>query len=253
MQISNSTVFIAGATSGIGLALAQRLASAGGQVIIGGRRADALKGIEAENTGIDTVEIDVTDAASVTLARDVVLNRHPDLSTVVTMSGVMHPEDLRDPAHFAVAEQTVATNLLGTIRVLDAFTPHLVTRGSGTLVTVSSGIAFVPFPLTPTYGATKAAIHSYSESLRKQLAGTGVEVAELVPPLTATTLMGSHDNPAAMPVGDFVDEALQLLTTDPTPHEIVVERAKTQRNAVEDGTYNQLLDMMSQALAALGR
>jgi NAD(P)-dependent dehydrogenase (short-subunit alcohol dehydrogenase family) len=92
------------------------------------------------------------------------------------------PEDLRDPAHFSVAEHTIDTNLLGTIRVIDAFTPHLIGRGAGTIITVSSGIGFLPFPVMPTYAASKAAVHAYSEALRAQLDGTGIEVSELVPP-----------------------------------------------------------------------
>jgi short-subunit dehydrogenase involved in D-alanine esterification of teichoic acids len=88
---------------------------------------------------------------------------------------------VRDPAHFAVAQQTIDINLLGTIRVIDAFTPHLTGRGAGTIITVSSGTGFLPFPPMPTYGASKAGVHAYSEALRAQLDGTGVEVCELVP------------------------------------------------------------------------
>ena len=104
--------------------------------------------------------------------RDAVLARYPDLDTVVIMSGVMLLEDLRDPAHFEAAETTIDTNLVGTIRVIDAFTPHLVGRGAGTFVTVTSGIAFLPFPPMPGYAASKAAVHAYSEALRAQLDGT---------------------------------------------------------------------------------
>ena len=126
----------------------------------------------------------MTDQASVDRARDAVLNSHPDLDTIVTMSGVMIPEDLRDPAHFNAAEKTIDTNLLGTIRVIDAFIQHLIGRGSGTIVTVTSGIGFLPFPVMPTYAASKAGVHAYSEALREQLDGTGVEVSELIPRLS---------------------------------------------------------------------
>src|SRR5690606_39239594 len=122
-----------------------------------------------------------------TAVRDEVLARHPDLDVVVTMAGVMLTEDLRDPGHIAQAETTIAVNVLGTIRAIDAFTPHLLRRGAGDIITVSSGIGFMPFPLMPTYGASKAAVHSYTESLRAQLAGTGITVTELIPPAVATT------------------------------------------------------------------
>ncbi len=107
------------------------------------------------------------------------LDAYPDLDDIVTVSGVMLIEDPRGPAHIAASEKTIATNLLGTIRVVHAFIPHLMARGPGTILTVSSGIGFLPFPLMPTYGASKAGVHAYTESLRAQLAGTGVEVAEL--------------------------------------------------------------------------
>src|SRR5690348_13820096 len=124
MDITNRTVLIAGATSGIGLELARRFAAAGSVVIVRGRRTD-LRGQRAAE-GFATVPIDVTDQDGIDRARDTILRGHPSLDTIVTMSGVGIPEDLRDPAHFSAAEKTIDTNLLGTIRVIDAFTPHLI-------------------------------------------------------------------------------------------------------------------------------
>ncbi|GAA2881166.1 SDR family NAD(P)-dependent oxidoreductase [Pseudonocardia halophobica] len=244
MDIKNRTAFVVGGTSGIGLGLARRFVEAGGTVVVGGRSTARVEDLE-------TVAVDVTDAESVARARDEVLARHPELDTVVTMSGVMLAEDLRDPAHIEQAETTVTVNLLGTIRVIDAFTPHLVGRGTGTIMTVSSGIGFLPFPLWPTYGATKAGVHSYTESLRAQLKGTGVEVTELVPPAVATTEDAKRLNPAALDLGPFLDEALSLLSADPTPREVVVEAAQRLRWAEKNGTYAELLEARSQALANL--
>jgi uncharacterized oxidoreductase len=247
MDITSRTVFIAGATSGIGLELARRFRAAGSAVVVGGRRVELLGALADE--GFGTVAVDVTDAASVAAARDEVLSTHPALDTVVTMSGTGAPEDLRDPAHFATAAAIIDVNLLGTIRVLDAFTPHLVGRGVGTLVTVSSGIGFLPFPLMATYGASKAAVHAYSEALRAQLEGTGVEVAELVPPAVATTLGTS--NPHALALDAFGAEVMALLAQDPTPHEILVEGVLMHRWAERDGTYAGLVRQRSAALAML--
>ena len=249
MDTSNRTVFLPGATSGIGLALARHLRVAGSTVVVGGRRADLLETLADE--GFTTVAIDVTDPASVDQARDTVLREHPGLDTVVTMSGVMLVEDLRDPAHFAAAQLSVETNLLGTIRLVDAFTPHLLARGSGTIVTVTSGIGFLPFPLMPTYAATKAGVHAYSEALRAQLAGTGVEVTELVPPAVATSPEVERSNPAALDLEAFVTEVVGLLGADPTPHEILVEGVRMHRWAERDGTYDELVARRSQALATL--
>jgi uncharacterized oxidoreductase len=243
MDITNRTVLIVGGTSGIGLGLAHRFADAGSTVIVGGRNAERVEDLE-------TVQIDVTDSASVSQARDEVLAKHPDLDVVVTMSGVMLIEDLRDPAHFAQAETTIQVNLLGTIRVIDAFTPHLIGRGSGDIVTVTSGIGFLPFPLMATYGASKAGVHAYTESLRAHLAGTGVEVTELIPPAVANA--GQEKlNPAALPLGDFLDEVITLVTETPTPNEIIVTAAERLRWAERNGTYAELLEQRSQSLNTL--
>lgn len=243
MEIANRTVFIVGGTSGIGHGLAQRFAGAGSTVIVAGRNPGAQDGLE-------TVRIDVTDPDSILRARDEVLSAHPDLDVLVTMSGVMLTEDLRDPGHIAAAETTIATNLLGTIRVIDAFTPHLIARGSGTILTVSSGIAFLPFPLMPSYGASKAGVHAYTESLRAQLAGTGIEVAELAPPAVATA--GQEKvNPAALPLDAYLNEVMDLLASEPTAHEILVKGVLPHRWAERDGTYGALLERRSQSLNTL--
>ncbi|MEV4068307.1 SDR family oxidoreductase [Nonomuraea fuscirosea] len=247
MDISSRTVFMIGGTSGIGLELSRRFLTAGSAVVVGGRRGDVLTRLAGE--GFATAEIDVTDAGSVARARDEVLGARPDLDTVVTMAGTGMPEELRDPAHFAQTETIMDVNFLGTVRVIDAFTPHLVARGAGTIVTVSSGIGFLPFPLMPTYAASKAAVHAYSEALRAQLAGTGVEVAELVPPAVATGMGGA--NPRALALDDFATEVMDLLAQDPTPDEILVRGVLMHRWAERDGTYDELVAQRSQALATL--
>ncbi|WP_432570825.1 SDR family oxidoreductase [Kineococcus sp. SYSU DK005] len=249
MDISGRTVLIVGGTSGIGLGLAQRFAQAGSTVVVAGRDPGKVPDLVTPQ-GIGAVQIDVTDADSVLRARDEVLAVHHDLDVVVTMSGVMLMEDLRDPAHFAQAETTIAVNLLGTIRVIDAFTPHLIARGSGNVVTVTSGIAFMPFPPMATYGASKAGVHAYTEALRAHLAGTGIEVTELIPPAVATA--GQEKvNPAALPLEGFLDEVIDLLTADPTPDEVVVQAAQRLRWAERDGTYADLLQQRSQSLTTL--
>ncbi|MER8119787.1 SDR family NAD(P)-dependent oxidoreductase [Streptomyces sp. NPDC094031] len=248
MDLSQRTVLVVGGTSGIGRELARRFAAAGSTVAVAGRSPEALTELAGE--GFGTFEADVTDGSSVAAARDAVLARYPGLDTVVTMSGVMLMEDLRDPAHFEAARTTIDTNLLGTIRVIDAFTPHLVGRGAGTFVTVTSGIAFLPFPPMPSYAASKAAVHAYSEALRAQLDGTGVGVVELVPPAVATA--GQEKvNPHALPLDAFATEVMELLSTDPTPDEILVRGVLMHRWAERDGTYDDLVAQRSRALAML--
>ncbi len=247
MDITARCVLMVGGTSGIGLELARRFHAAGSTVVVGGRSTDLLTQLAAE--GLGTVEIDVTDPDSVSRACQEVLQAHPDLDTVVTMAGTGVPEDLRDPAHFADAETTIAVNFLGTIRVVDAFTPHLLARGAGTVITVSSGIGFLPFPVMPTYAASKAAVHAYTEALRAQLAGTGVEVAELVPPAVATRVGGT--NPHALDLQAYGAEVMDLLAQDPTPREVLVQAVLMHRWAERDGTYDDLVAQRSGALAML--
>ncbi|PZR53716.1 oxidoreductase [Xylanimonas oleitrophica] len=247
MDITSRSVIIVGGTAGIGLELARRFRAAGSTVVVGGRSTDVLAQLAEE--GFGTVEIDVTDSASVTRARDDALRAHPGIDTLVTMAGTGAQEDLWDPGHFATAQAIVDVNLLGTIRVIDAFTPHLLARGEGTIVTVSSGIGFLPYPPMPTYGASKAAVHAYSEALRAQLAGTGVDVTELVPPAVATWLGSS--NPHALPLDAFGAEVMDLLAQEPTPRELLVQGVLMHRWAERDGTYDELVAQRSQGLAAL--
>jgi len=240
-----NTIFIPGATSGIGLGLALRLREKSNTVIVGGRRTEMLERIAAEHPGLGTITIDTTDPASIAAARDELATRYPALDTLITMAGIMEPEDLRDPASLDVAERTVAVNLLGPIRLIHAFLPGLLARPAATVMTVSSGLAYVPLPATPTYNATKAAIHSFTESLRVQLSSSNVQVIELVPPATRTTLMNQQNSDVAMPLEDFLDEVMSLLETDPKAEQILVERVKWQRNAEAEGRYADVLGVLS--------
>jgi uncharacterized oxidoreductase len=245
MKQTGNTVFLTGATSGIGLGLALRLHDLGNKVIISGRRKDLLDRIAAEHQGIETVTLDVADPGRIAEVVDEVTRAHPELNVVATVAGIMLPERLLDPAHLATAEATVATNLLGTIRVLSAFLPFLAEQSEAAVITVSSGLAFVPLPLTPTYAATKAAIHSYTESLRVQLAGTPVRVFELAPPAVQTALMNQENDENAMPLEPFLSETMELLAAQ-DDGELLVETVKPLRYAERDGSYPQILAHLSE-------
>lgn len=247
MNISGNTIFIPGATSGIGLALAQRFAERGNTVIVGGRRAELLERIATENPGIRTVRIDIADADSIRDAAQQVIAAHPDLNVVVAMAGIMRAEDWTAPAGFLeTAEATVTTNLLGPIRLIAAFIEHLRSQEEATIMTVSSGLAFAPLRATPTYNATKAAIHMLSESLRLQLSGTSVSVQELEPPAVRTALMPGHETSEnAMPLDDFVAEVIDLIEAHPEATEIQVERVKFLRYGEARGDYPQVVDALN--------
>ncbi|MDX6282177.1 MAG: putative oxidoreductase [Kribbellaceae bacterium] len=238
MKTTGNTIFITGGTSGLGLGMALRWHALGNHVIIGGRRKELLDQIATQHPGIDTVVLDVDDPASIQSAYDEV-TRFPGLNAILTMSGIMRPENLLDPAHLATAEATITTNLLGTIRTVAQFTPYLVTKQDATVLTVSSGLAFIPLAFTPAYNATKAAIHSYTQSLRIQLAGTGVQVIELIPPAVQTALMGQENDERAMPLDEYLAETMGLLASQPDAEEITVQRVGFLRNAERENRYDQ--------------
>jgi short-subunit dehydrogenase involved in D-alanine esterification of teichoic acids len=243
MNISGNTIFIPGSTSGIGLALALALQARGNTVIIGGRRADRLEQVRAEHPGLDAVVIDTTDPASITAAAEQVLARHPDLNVLIPMAGIMRVEDWHKPDGFlASAESVVASNLLGPIRLIAAFIEHLEAQPAATIVTVSSGLAFTPLAATPSYNAAKAAVHMLSESIRLQYADTRVQVIELEPPSVRTELLpGQQNNEQAMPLDEFISEAVALLESQPDAKEIQVERVKFLRYGEARGDYDQVV------------
>ncbi|WP_046469258.1 SDR family oxidoreductase [Allosalinactinospora lopnorensis] len=246
MKTTGNTVLVAGGTSGIGLELARRFHAAGNKVIVAGRRRRLLDEIAAEHDGIEGEVLDITDDASIRRLFETVTTQHPELNVLIAMAGVMVPERVLDPGSLEVSERTVGTNLLGPIRLVHAFAPFLVEQPNAAILTVTSGLAYVPLPTTPTYSATKAAIHSYTESLREQLRETSVQVIELAPPLTRTTLMGSGtDNERAMPLDEFASETMSLLESQPDAPQILVERVKRQRFAEATGTYDEVFAMQA--------
>jgi uncharacterized oxidoreductase len=247
MNISGNTIFIPGSTSGIGLAIAIELHNRGNTVIVGGRRSELLEQIAKEHPGIDTVLIDTADAASIGIAAQQVLTRHPDLNVLIAMAGIMRIEDWHSPESFlAAAESVITTNVLGPVRLIAAFIEHLRSRPDATIMTVSSGLAFTPLRVTPSYNASKAAVHMLSESLRLQLSDTNVKIVELVPPAVRTELLpGQENSEVAMPLNEFVAEVMDLLRAQPDAREIQVERVKFLRYGEARGDYDQVVAVLN--------
>jgi uncharacterized oxidoreductase len=167
----------------------------------------------------------------------------------VTMAGIMRVEDWRKPESFlASAEEVVTTNVLGPVRLIAAFIEHLRTRPDATIITVSSGLAFTPLAVTPSYNASKAAIHLLSESIRLQLEDTTVRVVELEPPSVRTALVpGQQDSEFAMPLEEFTAEVMTLLEAQPDAKEIQVERVKFLRYGEARGDYDQVVATLNAA------
>ena len=241
MQMTGNTILITGGGSGIGRALAEAFHQRGNQVVIAGRRQDVLDQVVAANPGMRGYTLDIQDARDIqTFAQRVTANV-PTLNVVIHNAGVMVDENLKDGSTEA-AEATVATNLLGPIRLNSALIGHLLDQPQAAVLTVTSGIAFSPWALTPAYSATKSGLHAYTETLRYQLQDTNVQVIELIPPFTQTELQGPQQatNPYAMPLAEYISETLQILMDQPDVKEVVVERVKAQRYAEQRGEYDTL-------------
>ena len=256
MKTTSNTILITGGGSGIGRGLAEAFHALGNRVIIAGRGQTRLQETTDANPGMTSLTVDMTDAGSIRALAAQVTQGYPALNVLINMAGIMKAENLRDQKEpLADAEATIATNLLGPIRLTAALLPALQKQPQATVMNVSSGLAFVPMALTPTYCATKAAIHSYTQSLRYQLKDTPVEVLELIPPYVQTGLMGERqaNDLAAMPLGDYIAEVMSLLQAEPTPPEICVERVKPLRFAETNGGYDAFFQRFNDAVAAGAR
>ena len=228
MKLSGNTVFITGGTSGIGRSLAEALHKRGNQVIISGRRKGHLAEVTRANPGMQSLELNVEDPASIAAVAKKLIAEYPKLNVLINNAGIMQIDDAAGAIDDSVLVSIVTTNLLGPIRMTSALIEHLKKQPSATVINVSSGLAFVPLASTAVYSATKAAIHSYTQSMRYRLKGSSVRVLELIPPWVQTDLLNSKDEPRAMPLAAFIEEAVTVLGTD--AEELLVERVKMLRN-----------------------
>jgi len=204
MKLTGRTILITGGSAGIGVAFALKFLELGNQVIVTGRRQSALDELKAKYPKLHTVQSDVADPAQIAFLAKRVKAGYPKLDVLMNNAGVMLHKNLKAPAADLDGLMTeVNINVGGVIRMTSAFI-DILTANKGTVINVSSALAFVPLPSAPIYCATKSAVHSYTQSLRFQLEETGVEVIELMPPAVKTALT------ADLPEGDGVT----LITTD---------------------------------------
>ena len=188
MKLEQRTVLITGGTSGIGLELARQLMARGNTVIVTGRDQDRLVATAEALPGVHTFESDVSDPRAIEALYAAVLSRFTALDTLINNAGIMRNLKLNETRGLEDVTREIDINLSGPVRMVQQFLPQLRTRPGALIVNVSSGLAFIPFPAAPVYCAAKAAIHSFTQSLRIQLQGTGVTVVELAPPGVETPL-----------------------------------------------------------------
>ena len=246
MNPTGNTILITGGGSGIGRGLAEALHGLGNHVIVAGRRRSVLEETTAANPGMSSMVFDIEHAGGIRSFVPELLAAFPRLNVVINNAGIMRAEKLLEqPEDLADAEAIVTTNLLGPIRLTAALIPHFKQQPGATIINVSSGLAFVPLAVTPTYCATKAAIHSYSQSLREQLKATKIEVLEIIPPYVQTDLMNGAEDPRAMPLKDFIAETIAILTKQPTATEVAVDRVNFLRQAANRGEYDSVFKTLN--------
>ncbi len=248
MKLTNNTIFITGGT-GIGRGLAEALHKLGNKVIISGRRQKHLDATTTANPGMDSVELDISDSASIGAVAKRLIADYPALNVLINNAGIMLIDDAAGKIDDQLLTSTVTTNLLGPIRLTSALIEHLKKQPNATVIYNTSALAFVPLALTAVYSSTKAALHSYVLSQRYKLKGTSVSVLEISPPWVQTDLLNSKEEPRAMPLKEFIEETMKVLGTD--AKEILVEQAKPFRNNPgpnESALVTQFNDTMIAAL-----
>jgi uncharacterized oxidoreductase len=252
MKLTGNTILITGGGSGIGRGLAEAFQALGNTVIIAGRRQQALDATTAANPGMRSAQLDIDNAEAIRAFGAKMAKEYPALNVVIHNAGIMRPENLlAQPEDLADAEAIVTTNLLGPMRLTAALLPQLKKQPAATIMTVTSGLAYLPLAMTPTYCATKAAIHSYSLTLRYQLKSTKIEVLELVPPYVQTELMGDAQasDPRAMPLKEYIAETMKILKEQPEATEILVERVYPLRYAEKNGDFTKSFQGFNDAMA----
>src|SRR5205809_655054 len=247
MKLSGNTILITGGGSGIGRGLAEALHQRKNQVIIAGRRKDRLMEVAAANPGMAWIELNIEDPASISAVATKLTSEHPKLNVLINNAGIMNIDDVSAAVDEKLLVSTLTTNLMGPIRMTGALIEHLKRQNDAAVINNSSVLGFVPLAMTAVYSATKAALHSYTLSLRYKLKGTPVKVLEIAPPWVQTDLLNSNNEPRAMPLADFIHETMALLDSD--QKEIVVERGRQLRHSVgpsEGDFVTQFNEMMEQ-------
>jgi uncharacterized oxidoreductase len=211
MDLSSSTILVTGGASGIGYALAERFLATGSEVIICGRRKQKLQEAKAEHPQLHIRVCDVAGAADRASLFEWAVGEFPRLNVLVNNAGIQRRVQLAQPEAWEDTHREIAINLDAAVHLSLLFIPHLLQQPSPAILNVASGLSFVPMASAPIYSATKAALHSFTLSLRHQLAGTPIEVVEIIPPAVNTDLGGPGLHTFGVPVDEFADAVMSGL------------------------------------------
>jgi uncharacterized oxidoreductase len=215
VNLSGHTVLVTGGASGIGLGIASRFHTAGSQVIVCGRREKALRAAAEAHPGLVTFQCDLAREEAREALADWLLDEHPELDVLVNNAGIQRRFRLDEPEPWADTRAELAINLDAPIHLTLLLLPQLRER-RGTIVNVTSGLALVPMATAPVYCATKAALRSFTLSLRHQLRDEGVRVVEILPPAVNTDLGGPGLHTFGAPLDHFADDVMARLASGET-------------------------------------
>ena len=241
MNLSGNTILVTGGASGIGLALASRFLAAGSSVIVCGRRLAALRDAAKAHPGLVTRPCDLSRADERESLAEWVVEAFPDLNVLVNNAGVQRRFRLTDPESWEETHQEIAINLDAPLHLGMLLLPHLQATPGAAIVNVTSGLAYVPFVAAPVYSATKAALHSYTLSLRHHLADTGVRVIEIVPPAVNTDLGGKGLHTTGEPLDAFADAVMTRIAAGELESGYgSAEQRRLEANAVFDQWFERM-------------
>ena len=188
MKLENNTILITGGTGGFGFEFASKLIALGNTVIITGRNAEKLQEVKSKLPEVFTIQSDVSRSDDISSLCDQVTKQFPELNIIINNAGEMRKISLHQPHDLTDITREIEINLMGPIRMVQQFLPHLKTKTNAAIVNVTSGIALMPFPISPIYSASKAGFRSYTQALRVQLKNTKIKVIEVVAPGSSTPL-----------------------------------------------------------------
>ena len=211
MDLSGHTVLVTGGASGIGEAIATRFSRSGSEVLVCGRRADKLREVEAQHPGIKTRVCDVEEPAQREALKQWAVKEFSSLDVLVNNAGGQRYPKFTEAVDWKAIHAEIAINFEAQVHLALLLVPHLRTKAAPVIINVSSGLAFVPLTRAPIYSATKAAMHSFTLSLRHQLRDTPIQVVEVIPPAVNTDLGGPGLHSWGVPLDEFADHLFEEL------------------------------------------